>query len=378
MARVERCLTGLLAALVLIMIAAALRSPGPGQPIARAVVDLPAPIPLADHKALSVPMVAALAGILDAMHLEAISPLQTVSLGKPTSEAVRTEALDESPPGAAGPIAEERTDGGTKAAEAGISGRPSAHHLSEAFDNLGYDLKSVGGGERVPRLFLTNVPVDMGSIRHVQRRKTVFLQTVLPLILQVNEEIAQERRLLWRLRYKTGLGIHLRAAERLWLKGMTERYGVDDGDIDMLLRKVDIIPPSLALAQAAEESGWGTSRLARESNALFGEGVIQDGKVQQIRTFDSLLDAVRGYARNLNAHGAYRDFRNARRIMRQRGKPLDGHALAGFILRYSERGEDYIKTLRVIIAVNDLRELDGAELHGELTADNEMTAEPAI
>ena len=425
MACAERCLTGLLVALVIFMVAAALRPPVVETDVARAVIDLPealprpvappdeatmalaitraAPLETASFAevfpevlgtlavALETPTIPAAPIVPATVHAEpvpmetAVQPVRTFVakaryqkqvLPEPIDVALALAALtpdhqparDRQPAKAGGAIN-----------PLGFSSRPSAHSLSQTFDSLGYDLKSVGGGDRVPRLFLTNVPVDMEAIPGgVQIRKTVFLKTVLPLILQVNEEIAQERRLLWRLRQKTGLGVALRAAERLWLQTMADRYDVDDADIDILLRKVDVIPPSLALAQAAEESGWGTSRHARDNNALFGEGILIDGKVMQIRPFGSLLEAVRGYARNLNSHSAYRDFRNARSAMRQRGQPLDGHVLAGFILRWSERGEDYIKTLRVIIAVNELRDLDSAELHGDLAVGTALAAEPAI
>ncbi len=373
---------GLLAGLVVFLIAAALHPSAVGTAMARAVVDLPslmsksAALPDVDMAPLAVAAVAP----------EDIAPRKAKSRRGNTgrvnpSEKPLAEIIPLRPPPALSEMAElaaaleaSRDD----AAALALASRPSASLLSEAFDSIGYDLKSVGSGDRVPRLFLSNVPDDMESLREIQLRKSVFLKTVLPLILQVNEEIAQERHLLWRLRYKTGLGVALRAAERQWLQTMADRYAVESADVDILLRKVDIIPPSLALAQAAEESGWGTSRYAREGNALFGEGAFSDGRPAQAKTFDNLLDAVRGYARNLNSHVAYRDFRNARNTMRQRGKPLDGHVLAGFILRYSERGESYIKSLRMIISANDLRGLDNAELHGTLRIDTDQLADPTI
>ena len=172
---------------------------------------------------------------------------------------------------------------------------------------------------------------------------------MLPIVLQVNEEIMAERKRLWALRTRLRMGRRLDAIERLWLIVRAERYGVARGDIDGLLRRLDVIAPSMALAQAAEESGWGTSRFARQGNAIFGQWVFAEpgaltpmrrdkGKAHGIRTFASLLDGARSYARNLNSHRAYGAFRALRAKLRRAGKPLDGALLAGTLVRYSKRG----------------------------------------
>lgn len=268
------------------------------------------------------------------------------------------------------------------------TGTPSSvSRLSSAFSRMNYDLSSVVTGDgRVPRLFLASLPSDMNAISEVDKRKSLFFKSVLPLILQINEEIQGQRERLWRLRFKKRMEQRLSAADRLWLMVMGDRYDVADADIDTLLRRVDVIPPSLALAQAAEESGWGTSRFAREGNALFGQWVYTDkvhlkpraresGKSHQVMAFDSLLDAVRAYAVNLNTHRAYTEFRKRRWGMRRAGNPIDGNDLAGTMLRYSERGKDYVRSLRTIISVNDLEGLDGARLHEE---DDPADNQPSI
>jgi Bax protein len=264
-------------------------------------------------------------------------------------------------------------------------GRATTRALLDTFAGLEYDLESLLSGDgRVPRIFLASLPPDIAKVREAGVRKSIFFKSVLPLILQVNEEILAERRRLWDLRYRARLGQRLDAIDRLWLAGRFERYDVAPGEFDELLGRMDIIPPSLALAQSAEESGWGTSRFVREGNALFGQWVFSDdrhmtpgrrdaGKTHRIKAFGTLVDSVRAYAHNLNIHRAYTGFRRDRAAMRGGGRPLDGMVLAGRLTRYSERRQGYVKTIRSIISGNRLRRLDDARLH-----DGKPGSEPAI
>ncbi len=251
----------------------------------------------------------------------------------------------------------------------------SADALSNAFDQLGYDFdKIIRRSGRVPRILLASLPPDLGDVREVKVRKTIFLRTVLPLVLQVNEELLAERRRIWRVRFDRTMSGRVKPEDDLWLAVMADKYKTRRGDLDALLRRIDIIPPSLALAQAAEESGWGTSRFTREGNAIFGQwtfskesGIVpigrDEGKDHRVRAFDSLLDSVRAYARNLNSHKAYGEFRQQRAAMRTTGQPIDGYRLAGALTRYSERGNEYIQSIRAHIRVNNLIFLDDARLH---------------
>jgi Bax protein len=261
----------------------------------------------------------------------------------------------------------------------------TARALSDAFASLGYDLDSVLSGDgRVPRVFFASLPPDMAEIPEVKVRKAIFFKTILPLILQVNEEIVVERKRVWDLGYRMRLGQHLDAIDRLWLAGRFESYGVASGDIDSLLDRMDVIPPSLALAQSAEESGWGTSRFVREGNALFGQWVFSEnrhmtpaqrdeGMTHRIKAFHSLVDSIRAYATNLNTHRAYTAFRRERAAMRASGGPVDGMVLAGQLTRYSARGARYVEAIRSIISVNRLGQLDDARLH-----DGTLVSEPVI
>ncbi len=251
----------------------------------------------------------------------------------------------------------------------------SAENLDKTFTALGYDLDSVRSGHRqVPRLFLASMPSDLGDLQEVSHKKTLFFKTVLPLILQVNQEILADRSRLWDLQTRRKKGEKLGPVDRLWLIVMAERYKLKSGDISGMLVRADIIPVSLALAQAAEESGWGTSRFVREGNAMFGqwttakdEGLVPEkrdaGKSHKVKAFNSLLDSARAYARNLNTHRAYRKLRTMRHRLRQKGEAISGTQLVETLTRYSERGKAYVKGLRAIIAVNKLKHLDGAKLN---------------
>ncbi len=250
----------------------------------------------------------------------------------------------------------------------------SAKALHKTFKRLGYQLEKVkSNNQPVPRVFLTSLPGDLSQVPENKKRKAIFFKALLPLILQVNEEILSDRRHLWKLRYQTALGEMPNAADRLWLRVMTERYKTKAGDMDALLSRIDIVPTSLALAQAAEESGWGASRFAREGNAMFGQwaratskGLVplkrDKGKSHKVQSFETLIDSVRAYALNLNSHRAYKGFRSTRQISRRLGRAIDGRVLAGKLQNYSERGLDYVISIRNLIDRNGLSLLDGARL----------------
>lgn len=231
----------------------------------------------------------------------------------------------------------------------------------------------------VPRILVDTMPTNIAGAKSPTQRKRVFIELLLPLALRVNEQIGVERARLTEINKKlNGFFGTLDPDEREWLDDMRGRYRVETTDIDDLLRRVDVVPPSLALAQAAEESGWGTSRFAREANALFGQrtftkgaGLVpsnrDDGEIHEVVPFDRLLDSVAAYMANLNSHAAYKEFRLAREHQRRTHGFLDGYDLAGTLVRYSERGADYVGTIQSIIDKNNLRMLDGARLRTEET-----------
>ena len=256
-----------------------------------------------------------------------------------------------------------------------------AAKLHAVFRSIGYHLELVRTGHQpVPRVFVAALPSDMPRLGSVATRKAVFIKTVLPLILRVNEEILDQRRRLILLEERVRSDRPLSAGDSLWLERLAGRYGVRRGDLKELLLRVDAIPPSLALAQAAEESGWGTSRFAQEGNAMFGErtryrgtpGMVPrnrpDGRRYKVKSFSWLLDGVRSYARNLNIHPAYGEFRRTRAALRRQageGAGVEGLKLAASLVRYSQRGADYVRALKTIMGANDLDQFDKARLSND-------------
>lgn len=240
--------------------------------------------------------------------------------------------------------------------------------LDLLFEELDYTLESWEEGIReVPRVYLTNIPERWRSTTSktvtVQKKKELFFRLLGPLVLRANELVQEER--TWLLEQK-GVPMGPR------LQTMYEEYRVDADDFEEILSRVDSIPVSLVLAQAAEESGWGTSRFAAQGNALFGQWTYGKGiaplrrrsekGAYSIAAFESPLESVMAYMRNINSHPAYRALREVRAKSRQSGVPPSGHELANTLGSYSERGEDYIHSLHTIMRVNNLGPTDGAYL----------------
>lgn len=246
------------------------------------------------------------------------------------------------------------------------------------FEQQGFeltDLRSVSGQLDVPRIFLSSLPIDIADVTLTEKRKRAFVKVMLPHILRENERITEDRERLLTLHERLQLGRALSARDQEWLEQLAERYGLEEVDTAELLNRVDVIPPSLALAQAVEESGWGTSRFALLGNAVFGQwtwtpgnGIVPenrpDGETYEVQRFKSLENSVAAYMRNLNSKASYREFRDKRAAMREQGD-IDGYQLAGHLQRYSVRGADYIRTIRSIMRSNNLEMFDAARLVDE-------------
>jgi len=236
------------------------------------------------------------------------------------------------------------------------------------FEDLGYDLKGVRAGQKVKPIYLTKLPKDLKTLGDTNKKRDLFIKIVLPLILDENEKIINDRKKLFKILNKNFNS----AGERVWLKRRFKEYKIDDQDLSKLKMRMDIIPVSIALAQAANESGWGTSRFALEGNALFGQwtwskkGILpknQDpNQTHKVMQFQILKASVRAYKNNLNTHNAYREFREVRAQLREENEKIDGLKLTKYLKNYASIGEKYVTILESIIVKNSLTDFDKANL----------------
>ena len=244
----------------------------------------------------------------------------------------------------------------------------NAETTSNLFDDLGYDLKGVRAGQKVKPIYLTKLPRDLKYLGDTTKKRELFIKIVLPLILSENEKIQDDREKLFKILSKNFNTV----GERVWLKRRFKEYKIEDQDLAKLKMRIDIIPVSIALAQAANESGWGTSRFALEGNALFGQwtwskkGISPKNKdpdqSHKILQFQILKASVRAYKNNLNTHNAYQEFREARAQLSQEDKTINGLELTKYLKRYAAIGERYVAILEDIIEKNSLTDFDKANL----------------
>ncbi len=246
--------------------------------------------------------------------------------------------------------------------------RLNASTIKQLFDDTNYKLKDVRKTKLVKPVALTLLPHEIKMIENTSERKEFFIQIILPLILQENNNIKLDRKRLFNIITKS----NNTNVEKKWLKKKYKQYGVVSKDLSELKIRMDIVPVSLAIAQAAKETGWGTSRFALEGNALFGqwtwsgEGLkpkeAEENKGHKVMKFNVLQASVRAYQRNLNTHRTYQNFRLARAELRDRGKPLDSLILSKFLDNYAETGEKYVEVLQKIIKQNSLKDFDDSKL----------------
>ena len=244
----------------------------------------------------------------------------------------------------------------------------NAETAANLFDDLGYDLKAVRAGQKVKPIYLTKLPRDLKTLGDTKKKRELFIRIILPLILDENKKISEDRNKLFKI-----LGKDFNTAgERVWLKRRFKEYKIEDQDLAKLKMRMDIVPVSVAIAQAANESGWGTSRFALEGNALFGQwtwskkGLLpkdQDpNQTHKVMQFQILKASVRAYKNNLNTHNAYQEFREARAKLRQEGKNITGLELTKYLKNYAAIGEKYVVILEDIIEKNSLEDFDRANL----------------
>ena len=238
----------------------------------------------------------------------------------------------------------------------------------QLFKDVDYDLRKVRNEKLVKPIYFTQFPRDLDNLQSVQLKKETFIKIVLPLIVAENEKILDDREKLKVLIEKKFTS----DAEKQWLRQKLLEYKVKKGNLDELLIRMDMIPVSIALAQAAKESGWGTSRFALEGNAIFGQwtwdgqGIAplkRDGdKNHKILKFPILRASVKAYKNNLNTHKSYLKFREKRKSLRSKNKNITGLALTDTLKNYAQTGSEYTKILNQIITQNRLSDFEPVRL----------------
>ena len=246
--------------------------------------------------------------------------------------------------------------------------RLSANTINQLFKDTKYNLENVRKNKIVKPINLSLLPSEIRNIESTKKKKNLFIKIVLPLILEENNRIKFDRKKLFKILNKNKNS----DAEKRWLNSKFKQYGVLNKDLSTLKVRMDIVPVSLAIAQAAKESGWGTSRFAIEGNALFGqwtwsgEGIkpagIDSEEKHKVMKFKVLKASVRAYQRNLNTHGSYKEFRSERANMRDSDQELDSLILADFLDKYAATGKEYTKIIKQIIKQNNLQDFDKVKL----------------
>ena len=246
--------------------------------------------------------------------------------------------------------------------------RLSASTIEQLFKDTNYSLPEVRRTKKVKPIRLSLLPNEMKTIESSVKRKSLFIKIILPLVLEENNRIIVDRKKLFSILNKNKNS----KDEIKWLNQKFKQYGVVNKDLATLKVRMDIIPVSLAIAQAAKETGWGTSRFAIEGNALFGqwtwsgEGIKPAGAdtdaTYKVMKFNVLKASVRAYQRNLNTHSSYKKFRFVRAQLRDDNKELDSLKLAEYLNNYAQTGTEYTKVLKQIIQQNQLKDFDEVKL----------------
>ena len=246
--------------------------------------------------------------------------------------------------------------------------RLNASTIKQLFKDTKYNLKDVRKSKLVKPVNLELLPNEMKMIESTKERKNLFIQIILPLILEENNQIKFDRKKLFAILNRSNNS----NSEKKWLNMKFKQYGVKNKDLLTLKIRMDEIPVSLAIAQGAKETGWGTSRFALEGNALFGQWTFSDNGIKplgadsnqshKVMKFQVLQASVRAYFRNLNTHSSYRDFRKFRAAARDNNEKLDSLSLVDHLDEYAATGVKYTETLKKIIKQNSLKDFDDVKL----------------
>ncbi|MDG2416646.1 MAG: glucosaminidase domain-containing protein [Pelagibacterales bacterium] len=241
--------------------------------------------------------------------------------------------------------------------------------LENVFNKNNYNYETVLKHKKVPNLYISSLPEDFSKIVASSKKKSLFIRSILPLIVKENNRIETLNKRVKDLKNNFS---KINRSEAMWLDKMMSNYKVKSNDTDDLIIKVDIIPVSIALGQAAIESGWGTSRFAMEGNALYGQWSWKTGsgivpkerdvnEVYEIKSFLSLSNSVASYMKNLNTHQNYKNFRINRKLLREHNIPVLGSYLYQYLDKYAV-DSNYSNTLKKIIDSNKFEELENVEI----------------
>ena len=251
----------------------------------------------------------------------------------------------------------------------GFGNNISARTIISLFEEENYNLKDIRQGKAVDPVFLSKLPTGIANIDNIGDRKKLFIKVILPLVIYENNKILEDRNYLNQISSEKSLS----EQETVWLNKKLKEYKVKAGDIEELKKRMDVIPPSLAIAQAAYETGWGTSRFAMEGNSLYGartwkkgKGIVPNDRGEEqkfeVLSFKIIRASISYYKKNLNTHQSYNEFRKARAIQRKEKNRVFGLELSQYLNKYSEIGDVYVQRLKKIIEQNSLTDFDESVL----------------
>ena len=245
----------------------------------------------------------------------------------------------------------------------------STEDLVTVFNDNNYSYETIIQYKKVPNIYISSLPKDFGKITSSNKKKSLFVRSILPLVIKENNKIRSINNKIKLIKNNFKM---IGKNDAAWLNKMMDSYKVKSNNIDELLVKVDIVPVSIALGQAAIESGWGTSRFAMEGNALYGQwswkvgsGIIpkerNENENYEIKSFLSLSNSVSSYMKNLNTHYNYENFRINRSLLREHNLPVLGSYLYKYLNGYAT-DSNYSETLIKIIEINNFKELENVEI----------------
>ena len=244
-----------------------------------------------------------------------------------------------------------------------------ANEMIDIFKKYNFSVESFLNDQSSNLIIFSSWPNDFLNVKSVNKRKKLFINTLLPIIFVENRKILEDRKRILDWWNQSGGEVVSREFWPNWLFELSEKYNYTESSIGRLLIRVDIVPLSLALSQAAIESGWGSSRYMNEGNAIFGQYTYDskngikpreraNGKKFFVKRFSTLSESVRSYLKNINTHSAYEDFRQERRKLRMNGESLSGNVLANYLKNYSERNQAYVDDLKLLIETNNFMKFD--------------------